>query len=361
MKGNRNRMNVETRTPLSRRELLKVGAGLGAAGVLCPGQAESGPPSGEKASESVSPTFAYSTVRGFNYQPSYAAHGLDIWRRFDMATIEKEISRGKKYFPAINTLRLWLSWEAFLAEPAAFSRHFDQMLAILQRFQLRAIVTVFNAWHSIPDFGGVSQPQLSTWRRFRPAMDGPFLDYIKAVVGGHADDDRVLLWDLCNEPPKNEVYIQWLSWVYGTCKSLRATAPICIGNMPILEIMKAYEHLSDVLTWHPYWAWNTWRKERQDYIRFLDESVAYATSVGKPLLSTECCWGAADDQKRAEVIEFELAQLKARGIGWTAHLLHHTRVADGHRSPWSHTAAGYMAFIEADGSRRRHHEVFNNF
>jgi hypothetical protein len=354
-------MTVDTQGALSRRELLKVAAGSGAAGLLCQGEVESGPLGPEKAGDSAPPASEYSTIRGFNYQPSYAAHGLDIWRRFDAATIEKEISRGKKHFPAINTLRLWLSWEAFLAEPAAFARHFDEMLAILQRFQLRAIVTIFNAWRSIPDFGGVSRPQLSTWKRFRPAMDGPFLDYINAVVGGHADDDRVLLWDLCNEPPKDDLFIQWLTWVYETCGALRVRAPICVGNMPILEIVKAYEHLSDVLTWHPYWAWNTWRKDREDYIRFLDDSVQYAASVGKPLLSTECCWGAADDRKRAEVIEFELAQLKARGIGWTAHLLHDTKVADGHRSPWSHTAAGYMAFIEADGSRRGYHEVFNDF
>ncbi|MEW5979922.1 MAG: hypothetical protein AB1898_29350 [Acidobacteriota bacterium] len=170
-----------------------------------------------------------------------------------------------------------------------------------------------------------------------------------------------MLWDLCNEPPAEETYLLWLTWVYENCKAAGAKAPICVGNMPSLEILKATEPISDVLTWHPYWAWNTWRKNREDYIKFLDESLQYARSVRKPLFASECCWGAADDKKRAEVIEFELAELNRRGIGWTAHLLHHTLVADGHRSEWSHTAAGYMAFIEPDGSLRRHHEVVNQF
>ncbi len=345
----------------SRREILQMGAGSGVAGILCQGEVAAEPPDLEKAGGPNRPAADYSSVRGFNYQPSYAAHGLDIWRRFDAPLIEKEIALGKKYFPAINTLRLWLAWDAFLADPVAIARHFDNMLAILQRYQLRAIVTLFNAWHSIPDFGGVSGAQLGMWQRFRPNVDRPFLDFLKAIVGKHAKDHRVLLWDLCNEPPKDPVFIAWLTWVYHCCKDLGATAPLCIGNMPTLDIVKATEPISDVLTWHPYWAWNTWRKKREDYIRFLDESVRYAAQVGKPLLATECCWGAADDQKRAEVIEFELTQLKKRSIGWTAHLLHDTLVADGHRSPWSHTAAGYMAFIEANGTLRPHHEVFNRF
>ncbi len=307
------------------------------------------------------PDSVWSHIRGFNYQPSYAAHGLDIWRRFDATRIEHEISLGKKYFPRINTLRLWLSWDAFLADGREFAANFETMLGILHRHGLRAIVTLFNAWHSIPDFGGVSTGQLMTWKRFRPDIDGPFLRYLQQIVGGHRNDPRVVLWDLCNEPPGGEVYLTWLKWIHENCKSLGAEAPICIGHMPNLGLLKATEPLCDVLTWHPYWAWNTWRKDPEDYLKFLDESVAYALRVGKPLVATECCWGAADDRKRAEVIAFELAELKKRRIGWTAHLLHDTLVADGHRSEWSHTAAGYMAFVEADGTLRPHHHVFNDF
>ena len=49
-------------------------------------------------------------------------------------------------------------------------------------------------------------------------------------------------------------------------------------------------------------------------------------------------------------------------FGFLAHLLHHTLVADGHRPEYGPISeAGYMAFIEAEGSLRPHHEVFNEF
>ncbi|MCC6364757.1 MAG: cellulase family glycosylhydrolase [Bryobacterales bacterium] len=346
----------------SRRGALKAGLGAGlvtsvtgsgdAAGFASPKQ------QGAKPSD-------YSAVRGFNYMPSYAAHSLDIWRRFDAKTVKKEISSAKKYFPRINTVRIFLSWDAFYVEPAAFMRNFDAMLTALHSFQLRAIPTIFNAWHGIPDFGGVTNEHMRKWRGERPVWDAPFLNYLKAVVAEHANDDRILIWDLCNEPwTTDETALMWVSWLYETAKSLGPKAPVCVGNMPNLSFVKATERVSDVLAWHPYWSYNRGAKPmtREQHVKYLDECVAYARSVGKPLLATECCWGSLDDKQRADVVAFELSELKARGIGWTAHAMVHSLVADCHRPEFGFIApAQYMAFIERDGSLRRYHDVFNKF
>jgi hypothetical protein len=94
----------------------------------------------------------------------------------------------------------------------------------------------------------------------------------------------------------------------------------------------------------------------------LDEVVAFGKAVSKPVLATETGWGALDDAKRCEVLRVELSELAKRGIGFTAHLLHHTLVSDGHRPEYGPiTAAGYMAFIEADGTLRPGHGMFNEF
>jgi hypothetical protein len=80
------------------------------------------------------------------------------------------------------------------------------------------------------------------------------------------------------------------------------------------------------------------------------------------MLVTETGWGAMDDAKRAEVLRVELGAFRERGLGFLAHLLHHTLVADGHRPAYGPISqAGYMAFIEADGSLRAGHEVFNTY
>ena len=94
----------------------------------------------------------------------------------------------------------------------------------------------------------------------------------------------------------------------------------------------------------------------------MDEAVDFAKQVNKPLLVTETCWGALDDNKRAETMKVELDALKARKIGFLAHVLHHSMVADCHRPEYGPTVeSGYMAFIERDGSLRKHHEMFNEY
>lgn len=49
-------------------------------------------------------------------------------------------------------------------------------------------------------------------------------------------------------------------------------------------------------------------------------------------------------------------------VGWLAYLLHHSLIADAHRSEFSPVSGpGNLSFIEADGSLRPGHELFNDF
>lgn len=41
----------------------------------------------------------FSQVRGFNYQPSYGAYGMQLWERFDEKIVRKELSWEKSIFP----------------------------------------------------------------------------------------------------------------------------------------------------------------------------------------------------------------------------------------------------------------------
>ena len=51
-----------------------------------------------------------------------------------------------------------------------------------------------------------------------------------------------------------------------------------------------------------------------------------------------------------------------RGVGWLVYLLHHSLIADAHRPEFGPVGfPGYLGFIEADGSLRAGHDVFNDF
>lgn len=324
----------------------------------------------------------FTTIRGFNYQPSYGSNGLELWRNFNADTIRQELGRGKTYFPGINAIRLWLSWDAFIYsdEPGRrqFCANFETALAIAADLGLSVMPVLFNRWHNdFLDYGGIYIDHFlpdawgGAWagRGFSGFLER-CRTYVDAVVGPHAQDTRILAWDLCNEPfsygnlaheqiqPLLRSEYAWLEALYRHCKEIEVSAPVTVGahwGTPI----DLLEPISDLLSIHPYW---TPRADKTAYERHLDADVAFAESVGKPLLTTETCWGHLDDNKRVEIIRYTLGEHAKRGIGWLAYLLHHSLIADAHRTGYGPVGdPGNLAFIEADGSLRKGHEVFNAY
>lgn len=312
----------------------------------------------------------YSYIRGFNYQPSYGCCGYEIWNYFNPEIVEREISLGKKYFPGLNTLRIWLSFDAFLKNPSSFRHNFSSVLKMCKEKKIKIIPVIFNGWHSFPDFGGISLEQIICYVNTPDIYRRYFYSYLEEIVGNFADDENILVWDLCNEPfnsadSKKDIglILTWLEDVYNFCKKeIGVKAPITVGSVPALNSIKLLEKISDVITTHPYYAKNAWVKGKKKFTDFLDEVVSFANEKKKALVATETGWGSLNDEERAEGVEFELSEFKKRKIGFVVHLLHHTYVADGHRPEYGPiTQAGYMAFIDKDGDLRQGHEVFNKF
>ena len=82
----------------------------------------------------------YSNVVGFNYQPSYAYNSYETWRFFDAEVFDREIGLGKKFFPKMNTIRLWLSYDAFRYEEDRQAENFETALKICDTHGCKVIV-----------------------------------------------------------------------------------------------------------------------------------------------------------------------------------------------------------------------------
>jgi len=314
-------------------------------------------------------------IRGFNYQPSNGSSGFEIWQNFDAALVARELGRGRRHFPKMNAIRLWLSWDSFNRNPVRFATHFAAALAAAAGAGVRVMPVLFNRWHDAAlDYGGIYVDHFlprASWVQ-RERMFQPFLE---AIVGAHAADPRVFAWDLCNEPfaygcPPADVpdvvkaEYAWLDGLCRECKRLGAQAPITVGIHPGhgRQGIEQIAPLSDILSIHPYWTADSPPHEPAAYERQLDDYVAFAAQAGKPLLATETCWGALDDAKRVGIIRYTLAQLTRRRIGFLAYVLHHSLIADAHRPEFGPLSApGNLAFIEADGRLRPGHDVFNEF
>jgi hypothetical protein len=315
----------------------------------------------------------YAKIHGFNYQPSYGSSGIELWQQFDAAVIERELRFGKKLFPKMNAIRLWLSWDSFKRDGKRFAAHFEKALDIAGRLGLLVMPVLFNRWHdSVLDYGGIYIDHFwpgAGWVQW-DNMFGPFME---TIVGGHAADPRILAWDLCNEPfaynwgldgnPEvKKAELAWLEGLYKTCKRLNAQAPVTVGTHQSFGMkgVEVTEPISDVISIHSYWTNPPHGKP--EFERALDECVALAERVKKPLVASETCWGSLDDKVRVEIIRFTLSNLKKRRIGWLAYLLHHSLIADAHRPEFGPTGGpGNLAFIEADDTLRPGHEIFNEF
>jgi hypothetical protein len=356
---------------MSRRDLLK-GSMIAATGTaLTPRLAAAAEP--RAAAWNTGPGRDWSRIRGFNYQPSYGSSGFELWQKFNARVIEIELGRGKRYFPKMNALRWWQSWDSFVRDPKWYADHFETTLRIAAKFDLAVMPVLFNRWHdSTLDYGGIYIDHFlpgANWI-YRPNL---FDVYLETIVGGHKDDPRILAWDLCNEPysygmPREkmlpaivEAETKWLAALYDKCKRLGAKAPITVGIHPGVPL-ELVEPIVDVLSIHPYWVHSDKGAKKEAYENKLDADVALARKANKPLVATECCWGSLDYKLRTESVRYTLTQLKKRQIGWLVYLLHHSLIADAHGPGYG--PVGFpenLSFIEPDGSLRPGHEVYNEF
>jgi len=305
-------------------------------------------------------------MRGFNYQPSYGSNGFELWQNFNLPTIDLELTQGKELFPKMGAIRVWLSWDSYIRNPRLFDERFEATLQCAAKHRLVVMPVLFNRWHDyVLDYGGIYIDHLLLAQDKRRAL---FQPYLESIVGKHKEDARIFAWDLCNEPvltrlsatwtsSLRDAEYSWLSDAYTTCKRLGARAPVCIGTGLNVEDIELAEPITDIITTHPYFI-----QDRNKDLEKLDAIVDFANRKNKPLLASETCWGSLDDHERAVIVQWTLSKLKERDIGWLAYVLHHSLIADAHRpefGPMDH--AGNLSFIEADGSLRPGHGVFNDF
>lgn len=319
----------------------------------------------------------YGDIRGFNYQPGYGNTSAENWDRFDKSVWEKDLDAGKKYFPAMNAVRYWLSWDSYFRRPNEFLKNFDAALEAARKRGLSVIPCLLNRWHDENgyDNGGVSIENIlfeESTAYYRPL----YKKYLEDIARTFRGDSRILLWDICNEPftscrftEKNRFWIEGeRDWLRECCEIVRKADPekrVGVSLAPELRQTELID-FTDVWLMHPYFfctAENLYDPAaRQSYEDFIDCMLGMCDKTGKPLLVTETCWGALQDDVRAEIVRFTLDTLQKRGVGFLVHALAYSRVADLHDSEDGFVGApGNLSFLNKDGTLRRGHDVFNEF
>jgi hypothetical protein len=149
---------------------------------------------------------------GANFIPANAINQLEMWQAesFDPAEIDKELGWAEGL--GMNTMRVFLHDQLWQQNAPGFQKRIDTFLGIAAKHHIKPMFVLFDScWD--PEFKlGPQRPPIpgvhnSGWvqspgaKALEDAADYPRLKaFVQGVVGAFANDDRILAWDLWNEP-----------------------------------------------------------------------------------------------------------------------------------------------------------------
>ena len=242
---------------------------------------------------------------GSNYIPKSAINELEMWQAdsFDADQIDRELGWAEAM--GMNTMRVFLHDLLWQQDSAGFTKRMDRFLAIAARHHIRPILVLFDScWDPLPHLGPQHPPipgvHNSGWVQSpgAVALNDPqqyprLKAYVLGVVGAFAKDDRILAWDVWNEPgadnagsyPKQELKYQdkvarvsaLLPQAFAWAREASPTQPLTSGVWDIdvsqeankqTELQQIQMRESDVITFHNYSWPENFRREVQWLRRF---------------------------------------------------------------------------------------------
>ena len=232
-------------------------------------------------------------ITGANFIPSTAINQLEMWQEstFDPETIDRELGYAEEI--GFNTMRVYLHSLAYKADKEGFKKRIEQYLKIADKHSIKTIFVFFDdVWNPDPKIGKQQAPEPgihnSGWMQDPgyPASKNeenfPELEiYVKDILRTFANDERVLFWDLYNEPGnsnKGNESLPLLIKVFTWAKEVNPSQPVSVGlwawNLIDLNTYQALH--SDIITYHDY--------EAPDWHRRVIELLK---SHGRPMICTE--------------------------------------------------------------------------
>ncbi len=223
---------------------------------------------------------------GSNYIPANAINELEMWQAdtFDPKRIDLELGWAEAI--GLNTMRVFLHDLPWQQDAAGFQKRIDTFLQIAAKHHIKPLFVLFDScWDPQPQLGKQHAPKPgvhnSGWvqspgaKALQDPSQYPRLEaYVKGVVGAFAKDDRILGWDVWNEPDngnggsykdlepknKNELVVALLPKAFAWARSAHPTQPLTSGvwkdDWAVPEKLgpgaKIQIETSDVISFHSY-------------------------------------------------------------------------------------------------------------
>jgi hypothetical protein len=260
---------------------------------------------------------------------------------FDLETIDRELGWAAEL--GLNVMRVYLHDLVWFHDPAGFKERIDQYLEVSDRHGIKTMFVLFDdCWHDNPKLGVQPEPRPgvhnSGWVKGPgtavlkdKSQWGRLEEYVKDIVGSYGSDERVVIWDMYNEPgnnflvslklpmvlryamivlnlvkhltvpgPTKHLLHKAFSWV----REMNPSQPLTAGTYHLLPFLGAKYNrdcleLSDIVSFHSYFK----LEDTEKLIAALGES-------GRPMVCTEYL-----ARKEENTFEAIMPLFKAHKIG----------------------------------------------
>jgi Cellulase (glycosyl hydrolase family 5) len=248
---------------------------------------------------------------GANFTPADAINQLEMWQAetFDPQEIDKELGWAEGL--GMNTMRVFLHDQLWQQDAPGFRKRIDTFLSIAAKHHIKPMLVLFDScWDPEPRLGPQRPPipgvHNSGWvqspgtKELEDANSYPKLkEFVEGVVGAFANDDRILAWDVWNEPdnegggnygkqePKDKAKLvakllpQVFAWARAEHPVQPLTSPLWTGGKwddraELNAIERTQIEESDVISFHNY----GWPEEFAQRVHELER-------YHRPLICTE--------------------------------------------------------------------------
>jgi len=204
----------------------------------------------------------YSSMRGFNYVPSYARNDVQIWMDYESEIIDRELAYARKL--RLNTVRIFLQYAVYKHSPEQFMKRYENFLSLCNKHNIKAMVVLFDScFGEFPDLDNykdkdwMANPgQNMLGKEYWPELE----KYIEDVCGRYKSDNRIIMWDVMNEPMctshaateegRGEIWT-FLDHFLDVVKKIDPTHPRTVGYMSSKSIPRLVDK-NEVLSFHNY-------------------------------------------------------------------------------------------------------------
>jgi hypothetical protein len=192
----------------------------------------------------------YGWLTGCNFVPSYAVNQIETWRKetYNAEIFDREL--GMAEYLGYNTARVFLHYFCWKYDRDGFLARLEEYLDMAHKHGIYTMFVFYTGgFNSTPVWGPQPEPRRgihnSQWvqspgadylgnpERY-PELDGYILD----VIGRFKDDERVLAWDLFNEPTtirpgerlkdKREKALALVKRTFEVARSVNASQPLTV-------------------------------------------------------------------------------------------------------------------------------------